>query len=375
MCVVTRTTPHASAHGVVARLVALVEEAIKLAARARRRQASCAGRRERAATKLAALDTTSSAAGREGGRAPRAGRAGGRPRAVALCAPRTAAPGTPSCAGRHRAASSGRAPATNGARGTRGEGRHRAASRAPGHRANAGPGQGEPRAEARQAHRRGEERVARATEGPSRGVRAKGVRAGANYAPWLRARSRQALGRAKAAGRGSDEPGRRPRAAPNTEPGHHARAGRAPGHAPWARRAELQAAPRAQGGGRWGGGDGEGEAGRAHLGAGVERMDATAAVLGDESDGERRKKCRGQREMNRRRLRGLQVGPTCSGGGCQTASRTGRACAPRQRAGGWAAPSWAAAAPRQVGSSRRRPKTRRERGEGRSRPRMGGDGG
>jgi hypothetical protein len=66
MRAVTRTTPHASAHGVVARLVALVEQAIKLVARAHRRQASCAGRRERAAAKLAAPDTTSRTAGARG---------------------------------------------------------------------------------------------------------------------------------------------------------------------------------------------------------------------------------------------------------------------------------------------------------------------
>jgi hypothetical protein len=52
----------------------------------------------------------------------------------------------------------------------------------------------------------------------------------------------------------------------------------------------------------------------------------------------------GEREMNRGRLRGLQAGPTCSGDGCQTASRTGRASASRPCAGGWATPSWATAA-------------------------------
>jgi hypothetical protein len=66
MCVVTRTTPHASVHGVAARLVVLVEEAVKLDAHARRRQASCAGHRERAVAKLAAPDTTSHAAGARG---------------------------------------------------------------------------------------------------------------------------------------------------------------------------------------------------------------------------------------------------------------------------------------------------------------------
>jgi hypothetical protein len=41
--------------------------------------------------------------------------------------------------------------------------------------------------------------------------------------------------------------------------------------------------------------------------------------------------------MNRGRFHGLRAGPTCSGGGCRTASRTGRASAPRPRAGGRAA--------------------------------------
>jgi hypothetical protein len=43
-----------------------------------------------------------------------------------------------------------------------------------------------------------------------------------------------------------------------------------------------------------------GEGGEAHRGTRAERMDATIEVLGDESDGERRKKCcGGEREMNR----------------------------------------------------------------------------
>jgi hypothetical protein len=43
------------------------------------------------------------------------------------------------------------------------------------------------------------------------------------------------------------------------------RASQGGGRAPWAHRAKLQAASRAQGGGRWGRGDEEGETGRAHL--------------------------------------------------------------------------------------------------------------
>jgi hypothetical protein len=61
------------------------------------------------------------------------------------CAPRTAAPDTPSCAGRAPRASSGRAPprASHGrGQGARGEGRGRATPRAPGHRASTGSGQG-----------------------------------------------------------------------------------------------------------------------------------------------------------------------------------------------------------------------------------------
>jgi hypothetical protein len=73
----------------------------------------------------------------------------------------------------------------------------------------------------------------------------------------------------------------------------------------------------------------------------------------------------GEREMNRGRLRGLQAGPTCSGGSCQTASCTGRMSAPRPPAGGWATPSWATAALAQ---------DTKGKGGGRSRSRGGGGG-
>ena len=94
-------------------------------------------------------------------------------------------------------------------------------------------------------------------------------------------RARAAPGRARrAAGRGSGEPGWGLHAAHRAE--HQAGAPRAP--------AELQAAPRAQGGGRWGGGDGEGETGRGHLegeGATMARTGAGAVVLLRLGDGRR----------------------------------------------------------------------------------------
>jgi hypothetical protein len=69
---------------------------------------------------------------------------------------------------------------------------------------------------------------------------------------------------------------------------------------------------------------------RLTAGRGAERMDATTAVprgrdgsgrlqARERHEGRRREECAswGEMEMNRGRLRGLQAGPTCSGGGCQ----------------------------------------------------------
>jgi hypothetical protein len=94
------------------------------------------------------------------------------------------------------------------------------------------------------------------------------------------------------------------------------------------------------------------------------------------------------KRMNRGRFHGLRVGPTCSGGGCRLASRTGWASAPRPRAGGWAASSWATTVPaqdakgkggekqavgREMAAGPRTPDqpTTRKGGGGKGRPRLG----
>jgi hypothetical protein len=107
--------------------------------------------------------------------------------------------------------------------------------------------------------RRGREQVACAGAEPGQSTprrapgRAKAAPAGEGGGRGGRAPHRGEHATPQGGGRASQGGGRVPRVALNAKSGHRAR------------RAKLQAASRAQGGGRWGGGDGEGETRRAHL--------------------------------------------------------------------------------------------------------------
>jgi hypothetical protein len=170
-------------------LVVLIEQAVKLAARVRRRQASCAGRRERAAAKLAAPDTTSRTVGARGRtRATSRPRRGPTASSLAVCA------------------ADGRAEHAE-LRGTR------TAPRAPAARQpRTGPGGGEGRGET--ALRRGHRVIAR-TQGRGRGSHTpRLVRHAAAGREGPRAPRR---GRAEASARRASAPG--PMAHHGCEPG------------------------------------------------------------------------------------------------------------------------------------------------------------
>jgi hypothetical protein len=70
--------------------------------------------------------------------------------------------------------------------------------------------------------------------------------------------------------------------------------------------------------------------------------------------------------MNRGRLRAYRRAPHAAAAAAKTANRTGRASTPRACAGGWAAPSWVAAAPAQ---------DTKGKGGGREKQAVGGGGG
>jgi hypothetical protein len=78
-----------------------------------------------------------------------------------------------------------------------------------------------------------------------------------------------------------------------------------------------------------------GEGGEAHRGMGAERMDALTSVLGNESDGERRKKRRGgEGDEQGTTLGAYRRAPHAAAAATKTDTRTGRASVPRPRAGG-----------------------------------------
>jgi hypothetical protein len=131
---------------------------------------------------------------------------------------------------------------------------------------------------------------------------------------------------------------------------------RAAGHAPWlsSGHAEPQAIRPRAGKTREGRDEG-GEGGEAHRGTGDERMDATAAVLGDESDGERRKKRHGGEGDEQGTTSGLIGGPHM---------QRRRLPKPPPAPAGRARRAHAlAVGPRRVGPPQLRPKTRRRRGD------------
>jgi hypothetical protein len=109
-------------------------------------------------------------------------------------------------------------------------------------------------------------------------------------------------------------------------------------------RAPRQGKNTAHEGGREGRDEG-GEGGGAYRGTGVDRTDAATVVLGDESDVDRRKKRRGGERDEQGATPRLTGGPHMQR--LPNRLRIGRASAPRPRAGGWAAPSWATAVPTQ----------------------------
>jgi hypothetical protein len=130
-----------------------------------------------------------------------------------------------------------------------------------------------------------------------------------------------------------------------------------------------RAAPSGRARGRQGG-EGRGRRGRRGLlRDGGRGTDAATAVPGDENDGERRKKRRGGERDEHGATPRLTGGPHMQRRRLPNRLRTGRASAPRPRAGGWAALSRAAAALAQdakgKGGERSRPRGGRRLGCGR----------
>jgi hypothetical protein len=217
---------------------------------------------------------------------------------------------------------------------------------------------GPSRGRARRARCRGEPRpwAAPVGEGGGRGGRAS--RRGEGVSGELgRGHARQ--GRAKGVRAGAD----RERACHVGAARRAVRAGRARGRAAWDTRATSRAPwpssdrvePRAIRSRVRETREGRDEGGEAHRKMGAERMDATATVLGDESDGERRKK----RHVGEGDEQGTTSGLT-GGAHMQRRWLPKPPPAPAKRARRAHA---LAAGPRRVGPPRLRPKTRRRRGE------------